>query len=80
MYAIHTGFTCFKFIIERILLKGVIGPLVSIVVVEMFNAQMFPYQNKEQDRKTRLKRFGLVIFHTVSLFGFGLGMNLLLTG
>ncbi|RNA11440.1 lipid phosphate phosphohydrolase 1 isoform X3 [Brachionus plicatilis] len=59
---------------------GVLGPLVFIIFVELLNAKIFPFQNKNQQPfYSRLRSLGIYLFHSISLFIFGVSIVLLLT-
>ena len=61
-------------------LYGILAPIVIIILVEFYNANLFCWQNKQKtDRRRRFRKFGICIFHGLSLFAFGLAMVLLLT-
>ena len=60
-------------------LFGVIGPIVVIILVEVYNAKLFPFQYSDKELSTRLRIFYIVIFHSLSLFIFGIAVTLLLT-
>jgi phosphatidate phosphatase len=57
-----------------------IVPIVIIIIVELLNAKILPFQNKKNlPRNFFLKRFGVSLFHGLSLFVFGISIVLLLT-
>lgn len=61
-------------------LYGVIGPVLVIIFVEILNAQLCPCQSsKNISFKNRLRKFGIFLFHALSLFVFGISITLLLT-
>lgn len=61
-------------------LYGILVPPILILLIEIYNADLLWWQNKEKtDRKGRFRKFGICIFHGISLFLFGLSMCLLLT-
>lgn len=61
-------------------LYGGFYPIIVIILVELFNANLYCCQNKTRtDRRGRLRRFAITLFHGLSLFIFGAGLTLLLT-
>ena len=60
-------------------LYGILGPLVIFILVEMFNAKLFPYQKKQQRLKFYIKSFSSFTFHALDSFLFGVAFTLLLT-
>lgn len=59
---------------------GILGPLVVILFVELLNAKIFPFQNtNEEPFVLRLRSLGIYLFHSISLFIFGVSIVLLLT-
>ena len=58
---------------------GIIGPIIAIILVELFNAALFPGQNPDKIKDSRLRQFGICVFHGISLFAFGISTVLLLT-
>ena len=60
-------------------LYGVIGPIIAIVLVELFNSRVFSGQNSDKIKDSRLRQFGICVFHGISLFVFGISAVLLLT-
>ncbi|CAF0832752.1 unnamed protein product [Brachionus calyciflorus] len=59
---------------------GVAGPLLIILLVELLNAKIYPFQNTNGEPfLSRLRSFGIYLFHAVSLFVFGISIVLLLT-
>jgi len=50
-----------------------------ITLVEVYNSKFFPFQDKSIDSGLRIRQFLIVMFHSLSLFIFGLGVVLLLT-
>lgn len=62
-----------------ILLYGIIGPIFLIVLVEMFNAEIYPCTKKSEKIQKRFKKFTIITLHTIVLFAFGVGVIILLT-
>lgn len=61
-------------------LYGFLGPLVVIIFVEALNAKILPFQNKNgESLNLMLRRFGIYLFNSISLFIFGASIVLLLT-
>ncbi len=61
-------------------LYGTLLPLFLIILIEFYNADLFFWQNKTKtDRLGRFRKFGICIFHGLSLFLLGAAMCLLLT-
>jgi len=45
----------------------------------MYNSKFFPFQDKSIDGGLRLRQFLILMYHSLSLFTFGVGITLLLT-
>lgn len=60
-------------------LYGVIGPILIIILVEIYNSKLLTCQFEERSKRQRTRTFLICIFHSLSLFIFGIGMQLLLT-
>lgn len=62
-------------------LYGTLGPLLFIVLIELSNAKLLPYQKNPRNLSTRerWRKFSICVFHAVSLFILGISINVLLT-
>ena len=61
-------------------LYGILGTVTVIIIVEIFNAKLVPCQaGDERSGREKFRTFSIVIFHSISLFIFGVGVQLLLT-
>ena len=61
-------------------LYGILGTILVITIVEIYNAKLLSCQtNDERSGREKFRTFSIVIFHSISLFIFGVGIQLLLT-
>ncbi len=60
---------------------GFLGPLVFIIIVELLNSKILPFQKNYDNLRIsqRLKIFAICTFHALSLFLLGVSVTLLLT-
>jgi hypothetical protein len=59
---------------------GALGPLVSILLIELLNARILPFQqSKGRSVKQRKRKFFVCFFHGLSLFVLGISLTLCLT-
>ncbi len=59
---------------------GILGPLIVILFVETGNARLYPFQNRFfLPYGELIRKFFVYLFHSVSLFTFGISIVLLLT-
>lgn len=59
---------------------GTIGPIIFILLIELMNCKLLPFQNRRrQSVRFLLRKFGIFVFHGISLFIFGISIVLLLT-
>jgi hypothetical protein len=59
---------------------GILGPLIVILFVEIGNARLYPFQNRFfLPYYELIRKFFVYLFHSVSLFIFGISIVLLLT-
>lgn len=58
-----------------------IGPLVFIILIELLNSKLLPFQKdiRNANLSTRRRRFLICMFHGISLFVLGISITLLLT-
>lgn len=57
-----------------------IGPIVFIIIIELYNAKLFPFQKtKNIAGRIRRRKFFICLFHSLSLFILGIAITLLLT-
>jgi len=60
-------------------LYGILGTILVITIVETYNAKLMPCQGDERSGREKFRTFSIVLFHSISLFIFGVGIQLLLT-
>lgn len=59
---------------------GALGPLVSILLIELLNARILPFQqHKGRSIKERKRKFFVCFLHGLSLFVLGISLTLCLT-
>ena len=59
---------------------GTIGPILLIILIELGNARLLPFQNRnELSFGLLFRKFGIFLFHGLSLFILGISIVLLLT-
>lgn len=60
---------------------GTLGPIVFILLIELINARVLPFQKNKFDQtpKERLRKFFVCTFHALSLFILGIALTLCLT-
>jgi hypothetical protein len=58
---------------------GTLGPIVIIILVELYNSKFTSCQSNDRPRRERFRVFLIIVFHSLSLFVFGIGIQLLLT-
>ena len=61
-------------------LFGTVGPILLIILIELGNARLLPFQNRnELSYGLLFRKFGIFLFHGLSLFILGISIVLLLT-
>ena len=55
---------------------GTIGPVLFIIIIELLNAHLLPFQKRKQNG---FRSFGICLFHALSLFILGISLTLCLT-
>ena len=60
-------------------LFATIGPLLVIIVVEIFNLKLIPCSASAKLHKRNFRAYAICVFHAISLFALGISINLLLT-
>ena len=59
---------------------GTAGPILLIILIELGNARLLPFQNRnELSFGLLFRKFGIFLFHGLSLFILGISIVLLLT-
>ena len=58
---------------------GTLGPILIIILVELYNSKLIPFQQNDRTKRERFRVFSIILFHSLSLFIFGMGIQLLLT-